>query len=63
MKCLGEQIADRLNELQVPMDILRTKRQRNNFEMWKKGRRIMLVVDGPNDTIVIAYRVCKPIKK
>lgn len=52
---LALQVADRLNELEVPMEILQTKQMRHEFRMFQKGRRVMLVLDA-GEKILVGYR-------
>jgi hypothetical protein len=59
MACIHKQIADRLNELEVPGEILRTKRMRHEFDMWTKGRRVMVAVDLPKGRMFVGFKVVK----
>ncbi len=52
-------MADRLNELEVPLDILSHSELQHDFAQWTKGRRIMLVVNTKGDKILVAFRKVK----
>ncbi len=46
MKSLEQQVADRLNDLDIPADAFNTPVLQQEFIAWKKGKRLLVVTRG-----------------
>lgn len=56
---VGVEGADRLNELQIPCEIIFTSKMRHEFLQWQKGRRLMIVLDLPDGRILTGFKKLK----
>ena len=51
------EMADRLNELQVPTEVMTHTELRGDFIAWTKGRRLMVVVAGESQVWVVFRKI------
>ena len=56
---LDQQVADRLNELEIPCDAFDTKELKREFKLWQQGKRLMIVRQWFDKGVIVFTKVRK----